>query len=50
MAVGSGARGRLCRDDRPAAGTVFDDDRPLELVLQLLRQDAREEVRAATGG
>jgi hypothetical protein len=44
------ARGCLRRDDRARAGTIVDDDRPLELVLQLLRQQAREHVGAAAGG
>ena len=50
MAVGSGARRRLGGDDGAAAGTIFDHDRPLELVLQFLRQDAGEDVGAAAGG
>ena len=50
VAVGSGARRRLRRDDGAAARTILHHDRPLELVLQLLRQDAREDVGAAAGG
>ena len=50
MAVGCGARRRLRRDDGAAARTILHHDRPLELVLQLLRQDARENVGAAAGG
>ena len=33
----------------PGARPVLDDDRPLELVLQFLRQHARQDVGAATG-
>ena len=50
VAVGCGARRRLRRDDGAAARTILHHDRPLELVLQLLRQDAREDVGAAAGG
>ena len=50
VAVGCGARRRLRRDDGAAARTILHHDRPLELVLQLLRQDARENVGAAAGG
>ena len=50
MAVGSGARCRLGRDDGAAAGTIFDHDRSLELVLQFLRQDTGEDVGPAAGG
>ena len=50
MTVGSGARRRLGGDDGAAAGTIFHHDRPPELVLQFLRQDAGEDVGAAAGG
>ncbi len=49
MAIGRGARGRLCGDDGAGARTIFDDDRPFQLILQLLRQHARENVGAAAG-
>src|SRR5262249_34741502 len=50
LAVGGGARRHLRRDDRARAWTIVDDDGPLELVLQLLRQHAGENVGAAAGG
>ena len=49
MAVGCGSRNRLGCDDRAGARTVVHDHRAPELVLELLRQQARENVGAATG-
>jgi hypothetical protein len=50
VAVGRGARGGLRGDDGAGTGAIFHDHRPLELLLQLLRQDAGEDVGAAAGG
>jgi hypothetical protein len=44
VAVGRRDRGRLGADGRAAAGFVVDHDRLAELALQLLRQQAREDV------
>jgi hypothetical protein len=49
VAVGCSARGGLGRDDGAAAGTIVDHHRPLELVLQLVREEARENVGATAG-
>jgi hypothetical protein len=39
---------RLGGDLSASAGLVFDDDRHAQLILEPLRQDARDRVRAAT--
>jgi hypothetical protein len=49
VAVGRGTRGRLRRNDGAGTGPIVDHKRLLELVLQLLRQDARQNVGAAAG-
>jgi hypothetical protein len=42
-------RDRACGDQRAGANPVVDNDRPLELVLQLSGQEAHQDVGAAAG-